>query len=168
LACSKLDRLKGKALMIYYKREVPMKPIIEHLREREASVVSKQVEKLKGEGEAAMIALKGDVISLDEIAAQKGVTAASVKIALEDFKHEGYARVGDRFVSRAKLNEIDEKLLGVERLADALAIVETSGVKDKGGEVLEALGYTSIWEGMEMDKVRISRKKEKTATTTTG
>jgi hypothetical protein len=58
LACSKLDRLKGKALVIYYKREVPMKPIIEHLRERESSVVSKQVEQLRGE--AVMIALKGD------------------------------------------------------------------------------------------------------------
>jgi predicted nuclease of restriction endonuclease-like RecB superfamily len=46
LACSKLDRLKGKALVIYYKREVPMKPIVDHLREREGSVVSKQVEKL--------------------------------------------------------------------------------------------------------------------------
>jgi predicted nuclease of restriction endonuclease-like RecB superfamily len=155
LACSKLERLKGKAMVIYYKRDVPLKPIIEHLREREASVVREQVEKFK-RGEA--IALKGDVVGIEEIANQRGVSVASARMGLQDFKPEGYVRVGDRFfVSRAKLDEIDEKLRGVERLVDALAIIETSGVKEEGGRVLETLGYTSIWEGMEMDKVRISK-----------
>jgi len=36
-------------------------------------------------------------------------------------------------------------------------------LKEEADRVLEALGYTSIWEGMEMDKVRIS----KPVTTTT-
>lgn len=154
LACSKLERLKGKALVIYYKREVPMKPIVEHLREREASIVSEQVERLKS-GEA--ITLKGDVVDIEEIADQRGATVASIRIALEDFKPEGYVKVGDRFISTAKLDEIDEKLDGVERLVDALGIIEASGVKDEGSRILEILGYTSTWEGMEMDKVRISK-----------
>ena len=154
LACSKLERLKGKARVIYYKREVPMKPIVEHLREREASIVSEQVERLKS-GEA--ITLKGDVVDIEEIADQRGATVASIRIALEDFKPEGYVKVGDRFISTAKLDEIDEKLDGVERLVDALGIIEASGVKDEGSRILETLGYTSTWEGMEMDKVRISK-----------
>jgi uncharacterized protein len=165
LACSKLERLRGKALVIYYKREVPLKPIIDHLREREASVVIKQVENLKG-GEA--IALKGDVVSIEEIANQKGVAAASLKMALQDFKPVGYVRVGDHlFVSRAKLDEIEERLGGgVERLVDALEIIEMAGVKDDGTKVLEALGYTSIWDGIEMDKVRITKKRAATSTST--
>ncbi len=74
-------------------------------------------------------------------------------------------RVGDRFISMGKLNEIDKKLRGVERLVDALGIIEASGVKDEGGKVLETLGYTSIWEGISMDKVRISKTTTKTALT---
>jgi predicted nuclease of restriction endonuclease-like RecB superfamily len=165
LACSKLERLRGKALVIYYKREVPLKPIIDHLRGREASIVVQQVEKLKG-GEA--VVLKGDVVSIEEIADQRGVAAASLKMALKDFKPEGYVRVGDRlFVSRAKLDEIDGKLGGVERLVDALEIIEAAGVRDDdGGKVLEALDYTSIWDGIEMDKVRITKKRAATATGT--
>ena len=164
LACSKLERLRGKALVMYYKREVPLKPIIDHLREREASIVIQQMEKLKS-GEA--IALKGDVVSIEEIAKQKGVEVASLKMALQDFKPEGYVKVGDRlFVSRAKLDEVDEKLGGVERLVDALEIIEAAGVKDDGSKVLEALGYTSIWDGIEMDKVRITKKLAATATGT--
>ena len=154
LACSKLERLKGKALVIYYKREVPIKPIIEHLREREASFVGEQVEMLRS-GRA--ITLKGDVVSIEEIAEQVGATIASVRMALEGLKTEGYVRVGDRFVSRAKLDEIDEKLVGVDRLVDALRIIEASGVRDEGGKILEVLGYASTWEGMEMEKVKISK-----------
>ena len=157
LACSKLERLKGKALVIYYKREVPLKPIIEHLKEREASVVGRQAEKLKGEGGA--IALKGDVVSIEEVANEKGVAAAALRMALQDFKPEGYVKVGGRlFVSRGKLDEIEEKLIGVERLTDALEIIEASGVREEGGKVLETLGYTSTWEGIDMDKVRITKK----------
>ncbi len=159
LACSKLDRLKGKALVIYYKKEVPLKPIIEHLKEREASVVREQVEKLKGE---ATIALRGDVVSIEDIAAQRGVALGAIRMALQGVEQEGYVMVGDRlFVSRAKLQEIDEKLRGVEWLKDALEIIEASGVKEEegGGKVLEALGYTSTWEGLEMDKVKITKRK---------
>jgi hypothetical protein len=88
-------------------------------------------------------------------------------MALHDFKPEGYVKVGDRlFVSRAKLDEIDEKLGGVETLVDALEIIEAAGVKDDGSKVLEALGYTSIWDGIEMDKVRIMKKRAPTATET--
>ena len=159
LACSKLERLKTKALVIYYKKDVPMKPIIEHLKERETPILTEQAEVLKGEG----IALIGDVVSLNEIARTRSVSVESVRIALQDFKAEGYARVGDLFVSRAKLDEIDQKLAGVEKLTDALRIMDASELKEEADRVLEALGYTSIWEGMEMDKVKIS----KSVTTTT-
>jgi len=82
-----------------------------------------------------------------------------VKMALKDFKQEGYVRVSESlFVSTAKLGEIDEKLRGVVMLTDALEIIEASGVKEEGGKVLDVLGYTSVWEGMDMDKVRISKR----------
>jgi predicted nuclease of restriction endonuclease-like RecB superfamily len=153
LACSKLERLKGKALVIYYKKEVPLKPIIEHLKEVEASIVGEQAERLKGEA----VALKGDVVSLDEIARERGVAVESVRMAVQGFRPEGYVRVGECFISKAKLGEMDRKLEGIERLTDALEMIEASGVKD-GHEVLDALGYTSVWEGMEMDKVKIRKK----------
>ncbi len=162
LACSKLERLKGRALVIYYKTEVPTKPIIEHLKQREASIIREQADKLNTGG---AIALNGDVVSIKEIADQKGVAVASLRMALQNPKTEGYVRIGDLLISRAKLNEIDENLRGVERLVDALGIIEASGVKEEEGKVLETLGYTSIWEDLEMDKVRISKMVVTTKTT---
>ena len=154
LACSRLERLKGKAVVLYYKREVPLKPIIEHLKDREASLLRAQAEALRME----TIALEGEIVSLAEFGRERGFSVEAVRLALQDFKAAGYVRVGDLFISRKKLEEIDRKLAGVERLTDALGIIEASGVKAEDGQrVLDALGYTSVWEGMEMEKVRISK-----------
>jgi predicted nuclease of restriction endonuclease-like RecB superfamily len=158
LACSKLERLKSNALVIYYEKEVPLKPIIEHLKERDRLIVKDEVKRFRTEE----ITLTGDVVSLDEIARKRGVTLESVRTALADFKPYEYARVGDLFLSRTKLDEIDEKLRGVQLLTGALQVIEDCGVKGEGQKVLDALGYASVWEGMEMDKVRIS--KQSTAT----
>jgi uncharacterized protein len=164
LACSRLQRLSGKALVIYYKREVPIKPIIDHLREREGSLLREQVERIKGEGGAETFSFKGDVVSIEDIAKQRGVSVASMKLALQGFTPDGYVRVGDRLlVSRSKLEEIDGKLRGVQMLSEALAVIEACGVKEEGGSVLEALGYASVWEGLEMEKVKISKKQVSTA-----
>ena len=100
LACSKLERLKGKALVIYYKREVPLKPIIEHLREREARSSRQQVERLEAGGEGGS-SLKGDVVSIEEIAGQKGVAAASLKMALQGLRRRG-VREGRRPASSSR------------------------------------------------------------------
>ncbi len=155
LACSKLERLKGKALVIYYRKDVPLKPIIDHLKEREASV-------LKGQSEAfrrGPVTLNGDVVSLDEIARARGVSLEMVRVALQHFEPEGYSKVGDLFITKRRLAEIDRNLAGVEKLTDALGIIGASGVKEEedGQKVLDALGYVSAWEGMEMDRVRISK-----------
>src|SRR5438128_4256837 len=82
LACSKLERLKSNALVIYYEKEVPLKPIIEHLKERNRLIVKAEVERFKTEE----ISLTGDIVSLDEIAKKRGVTLESVRAALKDFK----------------------------------------------------------------------------------
>src|SRR5207244_904479 len=100
LACSKLERLKSSAFVIYYEKEVPLKPIIEHLKERDRLIVKDEVEKFRTEE----ISVTGDIVSLDEIARKRGVTLESVRTALEEFKPYGYARVGDLFLSRTKLD----------------------------------------------------------------
>ena len=68
-------------------------------------------------------------------------------------------KTGDQFISKVRLEEFGRKLEGVQRLTDALRIIEALGLKDEATNVLEALGYTSVWEGMEMDKVRIVKSR---------
>jgi len=116
-------------------------------------IVRDEVEKFKKEE----ISVRGDIVSLDDIARKRGVILESVRTALEGFKASGYARVGDLFLSNNKLEEIDEKLRGVQMPTGALQVIEGCGVKGEGQKVPDALGYTSVWEGMEMNQVRISK-----------
>lgn len=154
LACSRLERLKGKAEVIYYKKNVPLKPIVEHLKERESSILREQA----GRIEKDSIVLSGDVVSLEDLARERDASLESISLALQDFRPGGYARAGNLFISVEKLREMDEKLSKVEKLTEALAIIESSGVREEeASKVLEILGYISVWEGMEMDKVRISK-----------
>jgi hypothetical protein len=154
LACTKLERLKGKAEVIYYKKDVPLKPVVEHLKERESSILREQA----GRIEKDSIVLSGDVVSLRDLARERNASLESISLALQDFRPDGYARAGNLFISEEKLTEIDEKLSKVEKLTEALAIIESSGVRgEEASKVLSVLGYISVWEGMEMDKVRISK-----------
>jgi hypothetical protein len=154
LACSRLERLKGKAEVIYYKKDVPLKPIVEHLKERESSILREQA----GRIEKDSIVLRGDVVSLEDLARERDASLESIGLALQDFRPSGYAKVGNLFISEEKLREMDKKLSKVEMLTEALAIIESSGVREKeASKVLSVLGYVSVWEGMEMDKVRISK-----------
>ncbi len=78
LACSRLQRLKEKARVIYYRKEVPLKPIVEHLREREGSMLKEEAGKI----DKGSIALTGDIASIEEIAREKGISLEAVSLAL--------------------------------------------------------------------------------------
>jgi len=162
LACSRLERLRGKAEVIYYKKDVPLKPIVEHLKEREGLILRAQA----GGIEKESIILNEDFVTLEDIAEEKGVSLEAISLALQDFRPAGHARVGNLFISKGKLRELDERLGKIEKLTEALAIIESSGVREReASKVLDALGYTSVWEGMAMDEVRISKPSATAAAT---
>ena len=155
LACAKLERLKGRAVVFYYKKEVPVKPVVEHLREVEASVLRKQAATFRPES----VVLRGDTVSLESIAKSTGIPLESVRAALLNFESEGYVRVGDVFVLKGKLEDVGRKLEGVEKLADALKVIEESGFREEDGEkLLNAVGYASVWEGIDAAEARIYKK----------
>ncbi len=154
LACSKLERLRVKADVIYYKKDVPLKQIVEHLKERESAILRAQASGIEKDS----ITLKGDVVTLEDIAKEKGVSLEAVGLALQDFRPSGYDRVGNLFISEGKLRELDERLGKIKKLTEALAMIESSGVREReASKVLDSLGYTSVWEGMAVDEVRISK-----------
>ena len=154
LACAKLERLKGRSLVFYYKREVPVKPVVEHLKEVEGAVVREQAARIR----PGSLALEGDIVSLEGLARSAGVPLESLKMAVAGA--DGYVKVGgDLLVSQRKLDEVAGRLQGVVKLTDALRVIAESGFREEDGEkVLNAAGYTSVWEGMDVASARISRR----------
>ncbi len=154
LACSKLRRMKGP--VIYYAKDVPVKPILDHLHMREEEVSEGEAELLKSRGD---LKLKGDIISVEEIAKDQTVTVDAARQFAENLKPEGYRRVGDYFIAEAKLKELADKIssLGESTFTEAANIIEAEGLNNPQ-QVLEALGYTVEWFGLTPEMSRIRRK----------
>jgi predicted nuclease of restriction endonuclease-like RecB superfamily len=152
LACSKLQRLKGR--VIYYSKDVPLKPILDHLRRREELIVESHAESLRKEG----LRLEGEVVSIEELAAEHGVPQESARRVLQGLDTKGYTKIGDYYIAGGRLEELKEKIygLGDARLSEAERLIESWGLKNPQ-RVLEALGYAIVWEGIDYEKTKIRR-----------
>jgi len=152
LACSRVQRVKGH--VFYYSKTVPIKPILDHLKERERVCLQDNIQTLSQKP----ISLHGDVVSLDEIAKQYGVDINSVRIVTKELSVEGYARVGDYFMSDSKLQELRILIDGLVEpsLNDAIRKIEDLGVEN-ANEILEKIGYEIVWAGLDVNKSTIRR-----------
>ena len=149
-AGSKLHKIKAK--VIFFKNKLPIKPIIEHLKEREKAKYEVHAKAFT----STVIKLEGDLISIDEIAMKYSVPVESAKKILESMDFEGYKRIGDIFISISKLNGIDNSLRNQEKLSDALSTIEAYNIKEPYG-ILHELGYTVEWNGLDLQKSKIKK-----------
>jgi len=152
LACSKL--LEVKARVVRYKREVPLKPILDYLREVEERGLRRQVEELK----RVFRAPTGDVVRVSEISSAYGVSEEAVKVALGEMGVAGYRLVGNLLLSDRFLAELDAKLspLVGKPLPEALSVLEGSG---EPLALLEALGYSVEWRGIDLGRAVLSKRR---------
>lgn len=154
LACSGFKEL-GDFPLIYYRKEVPLRDVLRILAKIEEEEVDQELRSLADEG----IALEGDIIDLEALALEKGVSYEAVSRALSNI--EGYVKVGRELVSLGKLKQLKKKLLSFPREAmyeDVSAVVEGAGIKSVAG-VLEILGYEVRWQSLNAESLKVVRKE---------
>jgi hypothetical protein len=154
LGCSRFKGLRVE--VIFYEREVPVKPIIDYLRAIEEEGIAKQVESLATAG----LRLESDVVSLEELTEQFQTSKGAVRRWLQSAPVKGYRLIGDLLISEKKLDDIKKKVgeLGETRLSAVTELIRNMGV-GAPHQVLGALGYTVKWDGLDQDKAIISKKK---------
>jgi hypothetical protein len=154
LGCSRFKELKME--VIFYERDVPVKPIIDYLRAIEEEGLARQVASLATTG----FRFEGDVVSLEELAGQFQMSKEAVRRWLGTAPVKGYRLIGDLLVSEKKLDDIDRRVgqLGEAKLSAATELIQAMGI-EAPHQVLVALGYTVKWDGLDQDKAIISKKK---------
>lgn len=145
---------KIKAQIIYYRNSVPIKPILDHLRKSEEAIRQSEAKAIV----PTMIRLEGDIVDIEDIARKHSISVESAKEVLQNLEFEGYRRIGDSYVSISKLEEIGDRLRSTVRLSDALALIGAYGIRNMY-QVIEALGYTVEWNGLDLEKSKISKKQ---------
>ena len=152
LACSKLQKLKGK--VIYYTKQVPIKPILDHLRKYDEAITQAQVKALRSRG----VSLTGDVVSIEDLARSHEASEESVEVVLQGIDTNGYRRVGHYYVSVEMLQMLKEKIerLGEPTLSMAAKLIESHGLRNPT-DVLKELGYAIAWAGLDYERTRVKK-----------
>jgi predicted nuclease of restriction endonuclease-like RecB superfamily len=156
-ACQQLDRLGRRLKVVYYKGKVPLRPILDHLNSREAALREIQRKNLRDR----KLKVERQVTTTADIAEQLGVLEEAVKDVLQERRIPGYRLLGDMLISEETLNLIEEQL--TQRTEEDLSLNEaTQLIEALGGvrpsRILEALGYSIEWHGIDPDKARLRRK----------
>ena len=154
LACSKLQLLEGN--VIYYKRTVPLKPVVDFLRKIEGAQLAKQTRDIR----EMEIKLEGESIEIPEVADKLGVSEEAVRRTLAERGTPGYRLIGDVFVSEAMLSKIESALssLQEETLSKATELIEGEGLKN-ADQIIGALGYEVRWRGMDVKNAIITKAR---------
>ncbi|MFQ6011554.1 MAG: DUF790 family protein, partial [Nitrososphaerales archaeon] len=153
LACSRIQRVKGH--VFYYSKTVPVKPVLDHLKDRESSNIKNNIQTLTEKP----LVLEGDVVSFEEIARQYKVDNSSVRMVSKQLTVKGYAQIGDFFINEKTIDEIRLMMKGLVEpsLYEVVEKIEARGLRNSN-EILEKLGYEIVWDGLDVNKSKVVMK----------
>lgn len=160
LACQKLKKLQDRFELIFYKKRVPLRPLLKILKKKEEAYIKKEIACLH---EEMFSNLQDSLIEFSKLAKTFGILEESVKRFLGDKQVRGYVNLGDFLINETKLYEIERKLcdrLEKEDLSytEAVKLIEDSGGKNPM-RILEVLKFSVKWYGINPDSARIYKSE---------
>jgi len=149
LACSKLSRVKGN--LIYFKKSVPLAPIIQHLKKYDQMFIQEQAKSFNPQ-----IKLDAPLIKLKDIASKQCVDLETVLNSMTSISYPGYLLLHDILISKEFLIHLESSLAGCKNLEEAIRTLEQYGIEDPY-PIFEALGYRVTWVGLDAQKAKIEK-----------
>ncbi len=162
LACKELDRIGRKLNVIYYRRRIPLRPVLVFLKAKEERLVEEQVRRLS----TMDLSPRRPVVELRDLAEELGVEEKAVREVLNERGIPGYTRLGDILVRQSKLKGIHQMLekrltQGELSFEEASKIIEDADGK-KPTIILDALGYRIDWHGIDPKSAKVRRNNPPT------
>ena len=154
LACSSIRDIGGGKEIIFYRKKVPLKPILRFLRGIEEKHIESELNRLK----STKIKLEGGVLNVAEAARHYGVSRGAMKrLPLLNYK-----MMGDVIVSEDTVRLLSEMIEGCDNYADVVGLIESKGIPGKNAPlILEAIGYTVKWDGLNIEDAKVVKSKSK-------
>lgn len=155
LNCSQLEKVKG--FVILYDKKVPVKPVVEYLKQLEETAILQQAQTI----DSTQLELTGEVIDVTQLAEAQSVSVGALVRWLQANPAASYRLIGTLLVSEHKLETIAKRLNALEGgvLPAALGIIEEEGISSPE-KVLEALGYVVEWRGLDPDSATIRKQHD--------
>ncbi len=156
LACDKLRQVQDN--MLFFKGTVPALTVLRLLEKREAIHFESEVQHL----DLQHLRLEDNIVNLERIAEEYGVSEKALRKKLENVHLEGYTLAGGLFIKDRKLQELELKLASLTEpsLSKAIRIIENDGV-EKPYDILSKLNYGINWHGLDLEKSSIYKRNSK-------
>jgi predicted nuclease of restriction endonuclease-like RecB superfamily len=160
LACQKLERLREKFHIVYYHKTISLKPILQHLHEKEDLLVKTQIKFLR----ASPLSIQKSVVDTKELAERLGVFEDAVREILKERKIFGYVRLGDMLIQQSTLTKI-KKRLDAHLAERELSFAEASQlINNIGGlnpaAILDTLGFKIEWHGIDPRSAQVTMREK--------
>ncbi len=159
-ACQQLDRLGRRLNVLYYRGKVPLRPILNHLAAKATALRETQRLRLRDRE----LSVEGPATTTAALAEHLGVLEEAVQDLLQDRPIPGYRLLGDVLISEATLQQIEDQLQQSGEATSLTLAAATQVIEALGGlrptRILDALGYSVEWHGIDPSKARLRRKPE--------
>jgi len=157
LSCERLTKLETQQSLniIYYKKKIPLPPVLGYLQDAYREVRAQQTEFLKD----LNVKFTEPVIEFEEFAKRIGVSTEAVRTALTEKKPSNYIMLPDSLIRKDKLEQLRNKLdkqidkTGKLALSEAIKIAQTERVDVTSA--IQTLGYKIIWHGINTENAEI-------------
>ena len=148
LACAKLSSLP-KDKVILYRNEVPIRPIIDHLRKIDNEMIEQGVSKVQ-----IKIDTTKEIIHVEKIAEEYSIPEESALKILAS--NDQYMIVGRFLVSKIKTHRLERLLEGVTKFIDACSLLAQNSIPEScHAELITKLGYDVVWDGLDARKATL-------------
>lgn len=151
LACSKLSALP-KERVIYYRNEVPIKPITDYLKK----IDQRMIEHYSNMQIDIDIDSTKEVIPIQQIARQYNIPEESLLRTLS--RSSDYIVVGKFLISKIKAHKMGKLLEGITKFVEACSVLAEHNIPEAcHAELISMLGYDVIWKGLDTGKATIKK-----------
>lgn len=161
LECSP-KKLKGVDV-VYYKKNIPLKQILDLLKTYEEKNMAEDAEALEKEFNENR--LTGKIVTAEELSKQHKVSAESMKKHLQQKQPRGYDYTGNLLIPTETIKKLKQQ---IERLyqqagtyGEAQEAIRKHIPEEHVPEVFNHLGYEVEWKTLNPDDSPIQRKKER-------
>ncbi len=153
LACSQIETI-SKDRIFTFKKEVSIKPVLEHLRKIDQEINEEKVAVTK----ITLDKNSQDIVSIKKTAQQHAIPEkATVEIINVSYPNQ-YAVVGSFLISKEKILVINDVVKNISKFVEACTVMADHGIPDScHAEMLSELGYDVIWNDLDPNNALISK-----------
>jgi len=154
LACSQLESISNDHVFTF-KKEVPIKPILQHLRKIDNEIVERKIKTTKIQLDKGM-----EIISIESITSKYNIPAETA-LRILSVDYPDHMVVNNLYmISKEKTDRIRNNLSGTLKFTEACKILDTNKVPEScHADFLSKIGYDVIWNDLDPNNAILHLKQ---------